>query len=221
MWVRHTTKRTLWRVHKGKLDGVIYMNLEEVKQFLEQQKETPEVKSYLNELSALSEDKVRQFLDTDGGKKVLQPRLDQHFTKGLETWKANNLDKLVDQKVKELNPTKNPLEIKVEKLEKTLKMKEIKEKALVKAHQDGLPTQLIDFFLSDDSERTEANLNTFKDVFDQHLQNKTKERLKEDGIDPKGSLQQPKIFTREQLQGLTQEQYKANEEAIDKLLSLD
>ncbi|NOL32680.1 DUF4355 domain-containing protein [Bacillus altitudinis] len=197
------------------------MNLEEVKQFLEQQKETPEVKSYLNELSALSEDKVRQFLDTDGGKKVLQPRLDQHFTKGLETWKANNLDKLVDQKVKELNPTKNPLEIKVEKLEKTLKMKEIKEKALVKAHQDGLPTQLIDFFLSDDSERTEANLNTFKDVFDQHLQNKTKERLKEDGIDPKGSLQQPKIFTREQLQGLTQEQYKANEEAIDKLLSLD
>ncbi len=221
MWVRHTTKRTLWRVHKGKLDGVIYMNLEEVKQFLEQQKETPEVKSYLNELSALSEDKVRQFLDTDGGKKFLQPRLDQHFTKGLETWKANNLDKLVDQKVKELNPTKNPLEIKVEKLEKTLKMKEIKEKALVKAHQDGLPTQLIDFFLSDDSEKTEANLNTFKDVFDQHLQNKTKERLKEDGIDPKGSLQQPKIFTREQLQGLTQEQYKANEEAIDKLLSLD
>ncbi|EKF35071.1 MULTISPECIES: DUF4355 domain-containing protein [Bacillus] len=197
------------------------MNLEEVKQFLEQQKETPEVKSYLNELSALSEDKVRQFLDTDGGKKVLQPRLDQHFTKGLETWKANNLDKLVDQKVKELNPTKNPLEIKVEKLEKTLKMKEIKEKALVKAHQDGLPTQLIDFFLSDDSEKTEANLNTFKDVFDQHLQNKTKERLKEDGIDPKGSLQQPKTFTREQLQGLTQEQYKANEEAIDKLLSLD
>lgn len=197
------------------------MNLEEVKQFLEQQKETPEVKSYLNELSALSEDKVRQFLDTDGGKKVLQPRLDQHFTKGLETWKANNLDKLVDQKVKELNPTKNPLEIKVEKLEKTLKMKEIKEKALVKAHQDGLPTQLIEFFLSDDSEKTEANLNTFKDVFDQHLQNKTKERLKEDGIDPKGSLQQPKTFTREQLQGLTQEQYKANEEAIDKLLSLD
>ncbi|MFI8721890.1 capsid assembly scaffolding protein Gp46 family protein [Bacillus altitudinis] len=197
------------------------MNLEEVKQFLEQQKETPEVKSYLNELSALSEDKVRQFLDTEGGKKVLQPRLDQHFTKSLETWKTNHLDGLVDKKVKELNPTKNPLEVQVERLEKTLKMKEIKEKALEKAHQDGLPIQLIDFFLDEDSEKTETNLDTFKSVFDQHLQSKTKERLKEDGIDPKGSLQQPKIFTREQLQGLTQEQYKANEEAIDKLLSLD
>lgn len=191
MWVRHTTKQTLWRVHKGKLDGVIYMNLEEIKQFLE----------------------------TDDGKKFLQPRLDQHFTKGLETWKANNLDKLVDQKVKELNPTKNPLEIKVEKLEKTLKMKEIKEKALEKAHQDGLPTQLIDFFLSDDSEKTEANLNTFKDVFDQHLQNKTKERLKEDGIDPKGSLQQPKTFTIEQLESMSEKEYLENEEAVLQLLT--
>lgn len=220
MWVRHTTKKTLWRVHKGKLDGVIYMNLEEVKQFLEQQKETPEVKSYLNELSALSEDKVKHFLDTDGGKKVLQPRLDQHFTKSLETWKSNHLDGLVDQKVKELNPTKNPLEIKVEKLEKTLKMKEIKEKALEKAHKDGLPTQLIDFFLSDDSEKTEANLDTFKSVFDQHLQSKTKERLKEGGIDPKGSPQPPKTFTMEQIRNMSPEEYKANQEAVDQFLSL-
>lgn len=220
MWVKHTTKQTLWRVHKGKLDGVIYMNLEEVKQFLEQQKETPEVKSYLNELSALSEDKVRQFLDTEGGKKVLQPRLDQHFTKSLETWKTNHLDGLVDKKVKELNPTKNPLEVQVERLEKTLKMKEIKEKALEKAHQDGLPIQLIDFFLDEDSEKTETNLDTFKSVFDQHLQSKTKERLKEGGIDPKGSLQPPKTFTMEQIRNMSPEEYKANQEAVDQFLSL-
>ncbi|WP_178930187.1 DUF4355 domain-containing protein [Bacillus altitudinis] len=196
------------------------MNLEEVKQFLEQQKETPEVKSYLNELSALSENKVRQFLDTDGGKKVLQPRLDQHFTKSLETWKTNHLDGLVDKKVKELNPTKNPLEIQVERLEKTLKMKEIKEKALEKAHQDGLPIQLIDFFLDEDSEKTETNLTTFKSVFDQHLQSKTKERLKEGGIDPKDSPQPTKTFTMEQIRNMSPEEYKANQEAVDQFLSL-
>ena len=165
-------------------------------------------------------EEVKQFLETDDGKKYLQPRLDQHFTKGLETWKANNLDKLVDQKVKELNPTKNPLEIKVEQLEKSLKMKEIKEKALEKAHKDGLPTQLVDFFLTDDSEKTEANLNIFKDVFDQHLQSKTKERLKEDGIDPKGNPQTPKTFTMDQIKNMSMAEYEANREAVDQFLSL-
>ncbi len=168
----------------------------------------------------MNPEEIKQFLETDDGKKYLQPRLDQHFTKGLETWKANNLDKLVDQKMKERNPEKDPLMMEIEKLRKDIQMKEIKEKALEKAHQDGLPIQLIDFFLTDDSEKTEANLNTFKDVFDQHLQSKTKERLKEGGIDPKGSPQTPKTFTMDQIKNMSMEEYKANREAVDQFLSL-
>ena len=78
------------------------MNLEEVKQFLDANKENEDVKAYLEELSAVSADKVKGFLETDEGQKLIRPKLDQHFTKSLETWKANNLDELVDTKVKEL-----------------------------------------------------------------------------------------------------------------------
>ncbi|MFD9275447.1 hypothetical protein Bateq7PJ16_2439 [Bacillus subtilis] len=195
------------------------MNLEEVKQFFEQQKDTPEVKAYLNELSAVSADSVKQYLDTDEGKKILQPRLDQHFTKGLETWKTNNLSKLIDQKVKELHPEKDPLALKVEQLEREVRMKDIKAQAIEKAHQDGLPLQLIDFFLSDNSETTEANLNTFKTVFNEHLDHKAQERLKAGGIDPKGNQFTPKTFTIEQIKSMTSEEYKANQEAVDQFLA--
>lgn len=58
------------------------MNIEEIKQFLEQNKENEEVKAFVGELSAVSVDKVKGFLETEEGNKFLQPRLDQHFTKG-------------------------------------------------------------------------------------------------------------------------------------------
>ncbi|WP_426578881.1 hypothetical protein P5490_019880 [Bacillus altitudinis] len=77
------------------------MNIEEIKQFLAENKDDEEVKMFVGELSAVSADKVKGFLETEEGKKVLQPRLDQHFTKGLETWKADDLEKIVEEEVSE------------------------------------------------------------------------------------------------------------------------
>ncbi|PAC78478.1 DUF4355 domain-containing protein [Bacillus velezensis] len=195
------------------------MDLKTVKEFLEQNKEKEEVKSYLEELSAVSADKVSGFLDTDEGKKILQPRLDEHFSKSLNTWKTNNLQKHVDEKVKELYPEKDPLELKVANLEKQLAMKEMRSFAMDKAHKEGLPLELVDLVMGEDQEKTSSNLDLLKGVFSQHIENKTQERLKADGIDPKGSQEPPKTFTMEQLKDITEEEYIKNQEAVDAYLN--
>ncbi|MEC1272190.1 DUF4355 domain-containing protein [Bacillus subtilis] len=195
------------------------MDLKTVKEFLEQNKEKEEVKSYLEELSAVSADKVSGFLDTDEGKKILQPRLDEHFSKSLNTWKTNNLQKHVDEKVKELYPEKDPLELKVANLEKQLAMKEMRSFAMDKAHQEGLPLELVDLVMGEDQEKTSSNLDLLKGVFSQHIENKTQERLKADGIDPKGSQEPPKTFTMEQLKNISEEEYLKNQEAVDAYLN--
>ncbi|MCY8467243.1 DUF4355 domain-containing protein [Bacillus atrophaeus] len=195
------------------------MDLKTVKEFLEQNKEKEEVKSYLEELSAVSADKVSGFLDTDEGKKILQPRLDEHFSKSLNTWKTNNLQKHVDEKVKELYPEKDPLELKVANLEKQLAMKEMRSFAMDKAHKEGLPLELVDLVMGEDQEKTSSNLDLLKGVFSQHIENKTQERLKADGIDPKGSQEPPKTFTMEQLRNMSEEEYIKNQEAVDAYLN--
>ncbi|AVI29799.1 MULTISPECIES: DUF4355 domain-containing protein [Bacillus amyloliquefaciens group] len=195
------------------------MDLKTVKEFLEQNKEKEEVKSYLEELSAVSADKVSGFLDTDEGKKILQPRLDEHFSKSLNTWKTNNLQKHVDEKVKELYPEKDPLELKVANLEKQLAMKEMRSFAMDKAHKEGLPLELVDLVMGEDQEKTSSNLDLLKGVFSQHIENKTQERLKADGIDPKGSQEPPKTFTMEQLKNMSEEEYIKNQKAVDAYLN--
>lgn len=216
MRVNYTKSSTLWRVHRG-LGG--NMDLKAVKEFLEQNKEEKEVKLYLEELTAVSADKVSGFLDTDEGKKVLQPRLDEHFTKSLNTWKSNNLQKHVDEKIKELYPEKNPLEIKVANLEKQLAMKEMRSFAVDKAHKEGLPLELVDIAIGEDQDKTNSNLELLKGVFAQHVEEKAQERLKAGGIDPKGSQEPPKTFTMEQLKNMSEEEYLKNQEAVDAYLA--
>ena len=127
--------------------------------------------------------------------------------------------KHVDEKVKELYPEKDPLELKVANLEKQLAMKEMRSFAMDKAHKEGLPLELVDLVMGEDQEKTSSNLDLLKGVFSQHIENKTQERLKADGIDPKGSQEPPKTFTMEQLKNMSEEEYIKNQEAVDAYLN--
>ncbi|MCY7971042.1 DUF4355 domain-containing protein [Bacillus spizizenii] len=164
--------------------------LEEVKKFLEENKENEEVKSYLNELSAVSADKVNGFLDTEEGKRLIQPRLDSHFTKGLETWKANNLDALVDVKVKELYPEETEEQKRIRKLEKELEDQKIaaqREKLLNKAvsyaSEKQLPADVVEFFIGEDEESTMKNLGAFEEKYNAALQKAIETKFQENGRD--------------------------------------
>lgn len=79
---------------------------------------------YENYISGhLTADRINKYLDSDEGKKIVQPKIDSNFTKGLETWKSNNLEKLVSEKVKELYPEQDPKDLELKKVMQELELK--------------------------------------------------------------------------------------------------
>ncbi|MFV9830178.1 DUF4355 domain-containing protein [Bacillus velezensis] len=172
--------------------------LEDVKKFLEENKENEDVKSYLNELSAVSADKVNGFLDTEEGKRLIQPRLDSHFTKGLETWKANNLDALVDAKVKELYPEETEEQKRIRKLEKELEdqktaaqREKLLNKAVSYASEKQLPADVVEFFIGEDEESTMKNLGAFEEKYNAALQKAIESKFQENGRDVQSGSNEP------------------------------
>ncbi|MFE9945464.1 DUF4355 domain-containing protein [Bacillus velezensis] len=172
--------------------------LEDVKKFLEENKENEEVQSYLNELSAVSADKVNGFLDTEEGKRLIQPRLDSHFTKGLDTWKANNLDALVDAKVKELYPEETEEQKRIRKLEKELedqktaaRREKLLNKAVSYASEKQLPADVVEFFIGEDEESTMKNLGAFEEKYNAALQKAIESKFQENGRDVQSGSNEP------------------------------
>lgn len=169
------------------------MNLEEVKKFLSDNKDQDDVKAYLGELSAVSSDKVKGFLDTKEGKQLLQPRLDTYFNQGLNTWKSNNLDALIDEEVKKRNPDKTPEQLRIEELEKKIEKAEndrirgeLVNKAFKVADEKSLPKDVIDFFIGENEESTLKNLSKFEESYTQALQKAVDERFKSGGREVPG-----------------------------------
>jgi hypothetical protein len=171
------------------------MNIQDIRAFLESNKDQPEVQSFVGELSAVSADKVQGFLQTEEGKKVIQPELDRYHAKGLESWKKNNLQKLVDDKVKELNPDKSPVEIELENLKRDLEAKDkasqrlaLKNTALAKVSEKNLSIddKILDRFITDDEESTLANLEAFETFAKAQYQSGVESVYKNNGRDVPG-----------------------------------
>lgn len=164
------------------------MTLEEIKAWLLANKDNTDVKTYLGELSTPTVEGVEGFLDTDAGKKLLQPRLDQNFTKGLNTWKEKNLDTLIAAEVAKRNPSKTPAEIALEELqkkfddsEKARSHEKLMNQAIKQANDKGLPVDLLEFFVSDDEESTTSNLGKLEETYNKAVQTAVENKFKENG----------------------------------------
>lgn len=164
------------------------INLTAVKKFLTDNKDNAEVQAYLGELSAVSADKVKGFLNTEDGKRLLQPRLDSYFTKGLETWKANNLEALVAEEVAKRNPAQTEEQKRIAALEKALKeqkkeaqREKLMNLAMKQATEKKLPVDIVSFFLAEDEEKTTANLAKLEEAYTKAVQAAVDSKFKENG----------------------------------------
>ncbi|HCQ2084213.1 TPA: DUF4355 domain-containing protein [Staphylococcus aureus] len=173
------------------------MNIEEVKSFFEEHKDDKEVKDYLNGLKTVSVDDVKGFLDTEEGKRFIQPELDRYHSKGLESWKEKNLENLIEQEVQKRNPEQSEEQKRISALEKELekrdaeaKREKLRSNALGKAQELNLPTSLVDRFLGDSDEDTEQNLKALKETFDKYVQKGVESKFKSSGRDVKESQNQ-------------------------------
>lgn len=171
------------------------MELQEIKEFLAQHKDREDVRAFLMELRAPSLDDVKRFVEqNEEGQKWLQAEKDRAVTKGIETWKNNNLDKLVQDKLNELNPPETEAEKRLRKLEQELE-KERKErvreslrnKAYKQATEKGLPVELLDFLVAETEESTMENLSTLEKVWQDAQKKIVESQFKSNGRTPQNT----------------------------------
>lgn len=167
------------------------MTLEDVKNYLEENQANNEVKAYLQGL--VNVEGVQTFLNqNEDGKRWLDSEKDKHLNKGLDTWKANNLQKELDKKIHELYPEETSekkqlreLNAKIETMELEKQREVFKNKALTIAADKKLPiNKIVDLFISDNEEGTVANIGRFEEIFGTSVQSAVEERLKSNGYTP-------------------------------------
>lgn len=178
------------------------MTIEEVKKFMEENKGNGEVKTYLQGL--VSVEGVQKFLnENEEGKRFLDSERDKHLSRGLDTWKSNNLQKEIDKRILELYPEETPdkkqfreLNVKIQNMESEKQREVMKNRALAIAAEKKLPiSNIVDLLIADDEESTISNIGRFKEIFGASVQTAVEERLKGNGYTPPnnaGGTAQPK-----------------------------
>lgn len=117
-------------------------------------------------------------------KKFLDSEKDKHSAKALETWKANNLEKLVQAELLKKNPQLTPEQKRIQELEtKFAEMEKEKAKAVMTSkfkdvlNEKKIPSQMVNFLLAEDDEITNANISIFEEAMQAYVDSKVTERL--------------------------------------------
>lgn len=133
----------------------------------------------------LNLESVKNFLETnEEGKRWLQSYTDNKITKGIETWKTNNLQSEVDKKVKELYPDEDPkdkalkqLKLEFEKLKQDTAKKEILSQASKIAAEKKLPMEIVQLLVADDLDTTNSNIKILEDIWTKSLKESIKSKV--------------------------------------------
>lgn len=186
------------------------MDFNELIKQLEQFKDTDEYKNYFGGLSQVTPDRVKEYLSTDDGKKIIQPEMDKYFSKGLESWKSNNLEKLINDEITKRNPSADPKDIELaqmkaqlETMQKEALRKDLTNKALKIATEKHLPTDLIDYFIGDDEETTTNNIKIFEKIFNTAVSSSVDNKIKENTHVPPVDKTEPLTGVEQAFQDLT------------------
>ena len=201
------------------------MNIEEVKNFINDNKESEEVKTYLQDLNKVNVEGIEKYVTEDEeGKKWFDSVKDKHFNKALDTWKSNNLTKLIDDEVKKKFPSKDEKDIEVENLKVEIeKMKQEKihealtSKAIKIASDKNLPLNLVDFFIAQDEEATVNNLKVLEESFNKEVQKAVEKRLKNEGYNPPKDTS-GNTLTLETIKNMSQAEINNNWDKVKEIL---
>lgn len=169
------------------------MVLEEVKQFLESEEgRTEEVRKLLSSYVPITKERVQEYVEKEPDAKAwIDSVKDKHLQKGLETWKSNHLETIINDEIKKRFPEKSEQELEVERLKSEInKMKLEKEKETLTnktmqiASERNLPIELAGFFIGENEESTLKNLTVLESAFQGSVQKALEERLKTNGYTP-------------------------------------
>ena len=137
--------------------------------------------------SSLSLDNFKSLVaEKDEFKKYIESSNDKHFDKALKTWKANNLEKLVEAEVlKRTGQAETPEQKSIRELQEKLASME-KEKVRAeriakfkdKLAEKKIPSQWTYFNLGDHDYTTDANITIFENSMKDYIETQVTKRLK-------------------------------------------
>ena len=159
------------------------MDIKEIKDFLEANKETDDVKGLMTDLTPNFE----TALGNEDFSKAMKSYADKEARRQVDSYREKTLPGIVEDQVRlkiEATQHKEPWEIKIAELEAnqeklTLQLKteersklvqKNKTKAMSLLAEKKLPTDLVDFFISDEEEKTVNNIAAFSNVFENYEQ---------------------------------------------------
>ncbi|MBS4956572.1 MAG: DUF4355 domain-containing protein [Clostridium sp.] len=162
--------------------------LEDETDVLDTLKEQEEIKGLIkpfdvNEITL--EDFKKVITDNKEVKGYYTSEKDRAVSKGIETFKSNNLQKLIDEELKKksnegLSETEIQLkevQAKVEALEKEKTISELKGKYTKSLVEKGLNAELIDFVFNEDEEIFNSNVDKINSIIENSINAKTNEIL--------------------------------------------
>ncbi len=138
---------------------------------------------------------LRDFLENEeDGRKILQSVTDARVTKGIESWKQNNLGRVIEDEIAKRFPPETEerkklrdLEVRQAELVRELKRRDLMSKAIEVANEKRLPLKMIERLLGDDEEGTLRNIQMFEEAFVKAVEDAVAEKFRASGREPSGS----------------------------------
>lgn len=193
------------------------MNIEEIKTYLEENKDNQEVVEFINSYKTpLNLENVMEFCTTDkGAKSWVDSMCDKYATKAVNTarenaiakFKEEELPKILEQEIKNydnkgLTPEQialKEMESKYQALEKQIKMKELESKYKDTLSQKGLDTRLMKYILSENEDDITANIDLFSEIISSATNTEVNKRLSDSSYTPPQNITIPKRMSKKEL----------------------
>jgi hypothetical protein len=202
------------------------ITLTTVQDFIKKNADKPEVQNYVK--GFITPDGVKSYIESEDGMKIIQPKLDQHFSKSLETWKTTTMPKIIEDETNKVIATKYPTETeeqkRLRKLEQDLLAETTKRQkaemynlAIQEASNKGLPPELVKYFIGNDENSTKAGLSEYEQTWKNTIKKEIEKVFKQYGRVPDKSQETNEgLFSPEDVKKMSQSEVIVNLEKIRK-----
>lgn len=151
---------------------------------------TPEAGKEIN-VNNFTPETLETFFETQEGKNFLQPHLDRHFSKSLDTWKHNNLQRIIDDEVTKRMPNETPeakqlreMTERISRIEREKNRQQMQNLGIQLAHEKQLPSGLVDYFVGDNESDTRQRINFLELEFKSAVEKAVTDRLRNSSVTP-------------------------------------
>lgn len=159
-------------------------NVQEIKDYIEANKDNGDVKDFVSGFSSLDVFKEKITSNTDFTS-FMDSEKYKYSSKALGTWKDNNLQKLIDEKIKELYPEVDPkdtelakLNQKIEKMERDSLAKELKLQTNDLFAEKKFDIRLSEFVGGENIEQIGEKADKLNSFIQEIVANQVQEKLK-------------------------------------------